>query len=67
MDKTLFTTAYQGEHLDPVSNDENDLVIYAYQTGHTVGTDEIKYLGAVDTLPNEEIRLRALFLKITLW
>ena len=30
VDKTLFTTAYQGEHLDPVSNDENDLVIHAH-------------------------------------
>ena len=67
MDKTLFTTAYQGEHLDPVSDDKNDLVIYAYQTAYTVRTDKIIYVGSVNTLPNKEIRLRALFLKITLW
>ena len=67
VDKTSFTTAYQGEHLDPVSDDENDLVIHSHQTAHSFGTDQLKYAGALDTLPNEEIRLRDLFLKITLW
>ena len=67
VDNVSFTSAYQGEYLDPVSDDDNDIAIHAHQTGHTVHTDQLKYAGALDTLPNEEVRLRDLFLKITLW